>query len=88
MSGVSHNQERGSEVYNSPIKDMANQTLERIDCTQGGAQEAFHARCCELETQGWILEPRHYDWRYANREGKRIQISIDVTEPAPHHSTW
>jgi hypothetical protein len=63
------------------IQDMWNQTLARIDCRNGGAQQAFDVLCQDLERAGWQLEKRSFDWRFVRRGGVRWEIRIGVLAP-------
>jgi hypothetical protein len=63
------------------VSDMWNTVLARIDCRQGGAQEAFEDLCHDFKRAGWLLEERKFDWRYVRRNGVRLEIRIGVTGP-------
>jgi hypothetical protein len=60
------------------ISDMWNTVLARIDCNQGGAQQAFEDPCRDFERAGWLLEERKFDWRFVRRDGVRWEIRIGV----------
>lgn len=56
---------------------MLRNVLDAIDCSAGGAQEAYERRCAQLQAERWTLEERFGDSRYANRGAERIEISIE-----------
>lgn len=58
-------------------RDMLRNVLDAIDCSAGGAQEAYERRCVQLHAEGWTLEERFGDSRYASRGAERIEISIE-----------
>lgn len=59
--------------------------MDAIDCSSGGAQEAFEARCARLEEEGWTLEKRSFDSRYVHRGADRFEVTIECGPyDAPH----
>src|SRR5687767_6430030 len=69
------------------IRDMASALTEFVDCTEGGAQEAYDRRCRELEADGWTLERRFADSRFINRNGERRTVGIVPDDPRKHCGT-
>jgi hypothetical protein len=64
------------------ITDVWHSRLAHIDCSQGGAQEAYADLCRDFERAGWELERRVFDRRYVRRNDIRLEIEIgDVPTP-------
>jgi hypothetical protein len=60
---------------------MTRELVHSVDCSAGGAQQAFEARCAELKGDGWTLENRFADSLFANRETQRVRITIEAFDP-------
>jgi hypothetical protein len=56
--------------------DVWRTRLAHIDCSQGGAQEAYSDLCRDFERAGWELERRVFDRRYVRRNDIRLEIAI------------
>jgi hypothetical protein len=62
------------------ITDVWHTRLAYMDCSSGGAQQAFDDLCDAFERAGWELEKRVFDRRYIRREWVRWEIEIRTAE--------